>query len=98
MHLVLYFSLWYIIMGGLATVLLCYVSNSIISAEELVATLFLWPMIIYIAHRDGGGWARIIKSGFSDDKKGFFTRYLIMVLCLIILFSLVTFLNNILLP
>lgn len=98
MHLLLYFAIWYVIMGLLMTVTACYISESMISAEELVVTLFLWPLIIYIAHRDGGGWKGLIKSGFSDDKKGFFTRYLIMILCLVILFSLVIFLDNVLFP
>lgn len=96
MELMLYFAIWYVIMGGLMTVTACYVSGSIISVDELVVTLFLWPMIIYISHRDAGGWRGLIKSGYSDDQKGFWTRYLISILCLIILFATVTFLNNVL--
>lgn len=97
MQLLLLFVIYYVIAGFLMTIMACYVSNSLISPEEMVVTLFLWPMIIYIQHRDEGGWSGVIKKGFIDDKKGFFMRYLIMVLCLIILFSVVTFLNNVLL-
>lgn len=96
MELMLYLAIIYVITGILTTVIACYVSDSIISTEELVVTLFFWPMIIYIQHRDLGGWSGMIQSGFLDDKKGFFVRYLIMILCLIILFSFITFLNNIL--
>lgn len=96
MQLLFLFAIWYVITGLLMTILACYVSNSLISSEEIVVTLFFWPMIIYIAYRDEGGWSGVIKKGFVDDKRGFFTRYLIVILCLIILFSLVVFLDNIL--
>jgi hypothetical protein len=90
------FAIWYIVMGLMMTILACYVSGSLVSPEEMMVTLFFWPLIIYIVWRDEGGWSGVIEKGFTDNKKAFFMRYLVVVLCLIILFSFVVFLDNIL--
>jgi hypothetical protein len=91
MELILIFSIWYIILGILFSIVFFYVSDFSMSPDELLGTLFLWPLIVYTALEDHG-IRGMIKEGFTNDKKGFFNRLIIMISCLIILYSIVYFL------